>query len=476
MFWPDGTLSGHFCNEDIERVITMKIIRNWMCLLAVLGIMGSLAACGNQKETDSVPDSTVLSAANDDAEEDLLEEDSAVGDDAPIEENALVIKGKETTAHDSKADAATTAAGNTTVSRTDGSQADVNSAPVQNVTQNSNADPVSPGAPTSSAAATEAPTQAPTEPPTEAATQAPENVVSGVINLNNGAVAYEGEGISVNGNVVTITGEGDYVVSGNLPDGMIEINTTLKVKLKLNGVSIVNSSGPAILVTDARRLTITLIEGTSNVLQGGSTAFDGAICTNDTLEIKGAGSLHVNGTVEHGISSDDDIVIKNGNIQVDAVKTGMMANDDITFSGGSLRVTGGTNGMKSKGTLNITGGTIWTKGGKETKSALYSLGAFTLTGGYVYAMGCGATAPEPTFSTQCAAIVTLTPSIAAGGSTEIVSNGVQLFADASPYAYNTVFVSTPEMYDGMPFTVYANGAELGAFTTAGLVTTVTAGS
>ena len=91
-------------------------------------------------------------------------------------------------------------------------------------------------------------------------------------------------------------------------------------------------------------------------------------------------------------------------------------------------------------------------------------------------MGCGATAPEPTFSTQCAAIVTLTPSIAAGGSTEIVSNGVQLFADSSPFAYNTVFVSTPEMYDGMPFTVYGNGADMGSFTTAGLVTSVTAGS
>ncbi|MBE6825809.1 MAG: carbohydrate-binding domain-containing protein [Ruminococcus sp.] len=458
----------------------MKMIRNWMCLLAVLGMMGSLAACGTQKETDSAPDSTVLSAANDDAEEDLLEEDSAVGDDAPIVEDELVIKGKETTAPDSKAeskaDTTTAATGNTTVSRTDSSQADVNSAPVQNVTQNSSADPVSSAAPTSSAAATEAPTQAPTEPPTEATTQAPENVVSGVINLNNGAVAYEGEGISVNGNVITITGEGDYVVSGNLPDGMIEVNTTLKVKLKLNGVSISNSTGPAILVNDAKRLTITLIEGSSNVLQGGSVENDGAICTNDTLEIKGAGSLYVNGTVEHGIASDDDVVIKNGNIQVDAVKTGIMANDDITVSGGSLRVTGGTNGMKSKGTLNITGGTIWTKGGKETKSALYSLGAFTLTGGYVYAMGCGATAPEPTFSTQCAAIVTLTPSIAAGGSTEIVSNGVQLFADSSPFAYNTVFVSTPEMYDGMPFTVYGNGADMGSFTTAGLVTSVTAGS
>lgn len=470
----------------------MKFVRSWMCLLAVLGIMGSLAACGTQKETGSENDSNLSSVVgNDDAEEDRLEEDTAIGDDAPIVEDDLVIRGQESAPAESKTDSAestdskeavtSSAPDNTSSVNAQDSQDAVESKadPVQNnnsstadtPAQNSSA----PAQQTSSAAPTSsvqesAPAQ---EPATEAPTEA-QNVVSGVINLDNG-ISYEGEGISVNGNVVTITGEGDYVVSGNLPEGMIEVNTTLKVKLKLNGVNISNSAGPAIQVTDAKRLTITLIEGTSNTLSGGSVAYDGAIFTNDTLEIKGAGALYVNGTVEHGISSDDDIVVKNGDIHVNAVKTGMMANDDITVSGGAVHVVGGTNGIKSKGTLNITGGSVWTTGGpKDTKSALYSVGSFTLTGGSVYAVGCGATLPEPTFSTQCAVAVTFSPSLAAGSTASVSANGVSLFDASSANAYNTVFISTPDMYDGMPFTVYANGTELGAYTTSGLVTSVTA--
>lgn len=465
----------------------MKIVRNWMCLLAVFAMVGSLAACGTQQETASEGDSSVTSAVgNDDAEEDRLEEDTAVGDDAPINEDELVIRGQETAPVESAAEATEgeSSAADTVSSTADSASSIVEQdpqAPVESVNSavqsavDSPAQNETPVQQTSSAAPTSSvqETDALQESATEAATEA-ENVVSGIINLDNG-ISYEGEGISVSGNVVTITGEGDYVISGNLPEGMIEINTKLKVKLKLNGVNISNSTGPAIQVTDAKRLTITLIEGTNNSLSGGSVAYDGAIFTNDTLEIKGAGALTVNGTVEHGISSDDDIVVKNGNIQVNAVKTGMMANDDITVSGGSLQVVGGTNGIKSKGTLNISGGTIWTTGGpKDTKSALYSVGSFTLTGGSVYAVGCGATLPEPTFSTQCSAAITFSPSLAAGSAVSVASNGVQLFEGSAPTAYNTVFVSTPDMYDGMPFTVSANGAELGGFTTAGLVTSVTA--
>ncbi|MBQ8012683.1 MAG: carbohydrate-binding domain-containing protein, partial [Oscillospiraceae bacterium] len=270
---------------------------------------------------------------------------------------------------------------------------------------------------------------------------------------------------------------GTYIVSGYLGYGMIEVSTTEKVKLKLNGVDITNSTGPAVLVSDAKRLTMTLIEGTVNSLTGGSAAHDGAIFSNDTLEIKGAGTLYVNGTVEHGISSDDDIVVKNGDIYVNAVKTGMMANDDITVSGGTLHVTGGTNGMKSKGTMHIAGGSLWVTGGpKETKSGLYSATTFTVTGGYIYVIGCDASAPDAATSTQCALAVKFVPSLAGGSSACISSGGVALFDAYSDMAYNTVFICSPDIWDGMEFNVSANGVDYGVFNTAGMMTNVTAGS
>lgn len=462
----------------------MKILRNWMCLLTVLALVGSMAACGQQKEELNEADSSVTSAdekIDDDADvEEILNETDAPNEDAPINEDELVIKGQETvpaetaaqtqdvsesaTAAETVKTTEATAAVQTSDRQTDSKAEQTQSqAPVQNSQPEATEPPAAPQETAPPA----------TEPPTEAVD--PENIVAGIIDLDNG-ISYEGTGISVSGNVVTITGEGTYVISGTLPDGMIEVNTTLKVKLKLNGVNITNSTGPAINITDAKRLTLTLIEGTENYLTGGSVANDGALFTNDTLEIKGGGTLHVNGTVEHGISSDDDIIVKNGIIHVNAVKTGMMANDDITVAGGELHVVGNTNGIKSKGTLNITGGSVWTTGGpKETKSALYCATGFTLTGGSIYAIGCGATEPDMSTSTQRALSVRFSPSLA-GGSTAVISSGGRTLLETCPtYAYNTIFISTPELTEGMEFNVSANGTDLGTNTLNGIVTSITVG-
>lgn len=446
----------------------MKNLKKWMCLLAVLTMLGNVSACGKQTEEISRPDPTSASQEDDAEPEDYLNEPEETGDDAPIKENELVIKGEETT----PASTTTAATASDTQTETTTTAQNTETQPAASTVQNVTTDAPATQAPVQTDAPKDTPAPQTTPAPTEAPVD-PENVVSGICDLGSGHC--EGEGISLDGNTLNITGEGTYVISGNLPDGMINVSTKQKVKLKLNGVNISNSTGPAIMVNDAKRLTITLIEGTVNTVSGGSAANDGAICTNDTLEIKGAGTLHVNGTVEHGISSDDDVVIKNGNIHVNAVKTGIMANDDITISGGTLKVVGKTNGMKSKGTLHIAGGNIHVTGGpKETKSGLFSMTTFTLTGGSLYVIGCGAAEPDPATSTQNSIAVKLSPSIAGGGSAIISSGGAALFDARSDTAFNTIFVSTPEIREGMEFQVSANGTDCGIFTTTANMTSITA--
>lgn len=426
----------------------MNRAKAWLCLLAALAVMGmTFTACGKDVTENVQTTSTeaVNAAVSDDADED----DDEAGDDAPIDEDSLVIKGKTTTATDETASTAVSG---------------VQTASTGKQTNDTNATGTASRSTETKAAASGS----------DADSGEEENVVSGVIDLSSGK--FEGEGIAVNGSTIVITGEGTYVLSGSRT-GMVEVNSTKKVKLKLNGVNISNPSGPAILCTDAKKLTITLIEGTVNTLtDGANTAYDGALCSNDTLEIKGAGTLNVNANNEHGIASDDDLIIKNGTITVNAKKTGLMANDDITISGGTLRVTGATNGIKSKGTLHISGGTILSIGGpKETKSALYSAGVFTLTGGRIYAIGCGASEPDRGSSTQSAISVKYVPSMAAGSTAVLHCGGVQLMREASPYAFNTIFVSTPDIRDGQAFSVYANDVEYGSgFVTSGLLTSVTA--
>ena len=318
----------------------MRTARSIACLLIAAALCTSLAACGKQKETVSET-ITETTASVLEAEEETEEDES--GDDAPIDLDKVTARGSTTAPSESKA---TTTAVST----------DKNTASTDKKTQTTK-DPKS----TDKSSKTTT-TQTVTEP----APEGEEKAVSGIIDLGSGK--YEGEGITVDGSTIRITGSGTYILSGSR-SGMVEVNTTEKVKLKLNGVKISNPDGPAILCTDAKRLTITLIEGTYNELTDGGGAHDGTITSNDTLEIKGAGTLRVNGNVGHGISSDDDIIIKNGDITVNAAKSGLMANDDITVTGGTLHITGQTNGMKSKGTVHIEGGSMWIIGGpKETKS------------------------------------------------------------------------------------------------------------
>ncbi len=265
------------------------------------------------------------------------------------------------------------------------------------------------------------------------------------------------------------------MVSGSLSNGMIVVNSDSKVKLKLNGVTIANSSGPAIVVENAKNVTLTLIEGTTNTLSDGSNdAYSGVITSNDTIKIKGSGTLVIQANNAHGIDCDDDISIKNGTIQITAKKTGLMANDDITISGGTLQVSGGTNGIKSKGTLNISGGTICVSGSaKESKSSLYSSGIFTITGGTVIALGCGASTPSTSTSTQCSAILTISPSGAVGSTASVSIDGSVIASMASTYGYNTVFVSSPSLKSGKTVSLSISERSYGSVELSSTVTTGT---
>lgn len=467
----------------------MNQLKRTLCLVTALTLCLCTAACGKKSEDTSSVNGLLAgletdAAASESTEEtEDTEEDEDEDDDAPIDLDNIKVKGETTSAKETADTDSTT----TTTTKAD-SSADTKSTTTtaqagsasQTTTAAGNSGNSSKTTTASTQAATEAATEAPTEAPTEELTDpapetdvpAEENVVSGVIDFNTNT--FQGEGISLSGATYTITGEGTYILTGTLT-GNVEVNTTAKVKLKLGGVSITNPCGPAIVCTNAKKLTLTLIEGTQNTLTDGANAdFNGCITSNDTLEIKGAGALNINANNAHGISSDDDIIIKNGNITINAVKSGMIANDDITVSGGNLRATGGTNGIKSKGSVHIEGGSLFLYGGpREDKSAIYAGTFFSLTGGYVYALGCGAAQPDPATSTQCSICVKYTPSLAENSWASINCNGMQFLNETSPYAFNTVFLSTPDVYDGMAFSIFANGVECGeGYTTAGLSTAI----
>lgn len=189
---------------------------------------------------------------------------------------------------------------------------------------------------------------------------------TGTINLDT--MSVDGDGVSIDGNTITISKGGDFTVTGTLDDGQIAVNAIdgngdkEKVKLRLSGASITNSSGPAIAVTAADKLFITLTDGTENSLTDSETysgeSIDGCIYSKDDIEIKGSGSLNINANHGHGIKSNDSLEIGNGTININAENDGLHANETILISGGTLNIDAVGDGIQAEEILNITDGDI----------------------------------------------------------------------------------------------------------------------
>ena len=275
-----------------------------------------------------------------------------------------------------------------------------------------------------------------------------------------GSPSIVGANAAADGSRVIISAGGDYLISGNTDDGQIFVDTATeeKVKLILNGVGIANSSGPAILINDAKKCTIELMDGTVSVLRDGAKdkVNDGVIFSNDTLRIKGGGELYIYSNNAHGIAGDDDVIIEGGRYEIDSVKSGIFAHDDITINDGDLLIRGGTNGIKSKGTININGGrTIAYGGTKEEKSSVYSDGAFNYTGGTLYAVGNRVSVP--TMSYNPFIVVDCGDTYEAGSTAEMVLNDTQMAVLQPHNNFRCIMMLAPEISAGSSFYTVING-------------------
>ena len=323
-----------------------------------------------------------------------------------------------------------------------------------------------------------APEEKPTEKPTENSgtpnngegtssgdtpqTPPPEEVKTYTAEITFGSTAsVKGENVTTNGSVVTITAGGDYLISGSVTDGQLCVSTATeeKVKIILNNVNIANSSGPAIFINEAKRCTIELADGTTSTLSDGAKdkINDGVIFSNDTLRIKGSGTLNINSNNAHGIASDDDVIIDGGTYNINSIKSGIIAHDDITINDGILNIKGGTNGLNSKGTININGGRSIISGGtKEEKSSIFAAGPFSYTGGYVFAAG-NMVSP-PTSAVNPYVVVDLGKSVAAGSNVAMILNGTEFVNFAPHNNFRCLMMLAPDISSGNIFKATVNGS------------------
>lgn len=216
------------------------------------------------------------------------------------------------------------------------------------------------------------------------------------VTLKDGASTVTGSGVSVDGDTVTITAPGTYVVSGTLRNGSLVVASEAegKVRIVLSNASITNAGGAAIAVTAADEVVLVLADGTTNALADG-TGYDtsaqdapnAALFSMADLTIAGTGSLNVTGNTNDGISSKDGLVILSGSVTVTAVDDALRGKDYVIVEGGTLKLTAEQDGIKSDNETDDTVGYVQVSGGTVSITAgddgIHAEGDLAITGGTI---------------------------------------------------------------------------------------------
>ena len=194
------------------------------------------------------------------------------------------------------------------------------------------------------------------------------------INLSDGASIADSDSVVIDGDTITITEEGTYILSGSLTNGQIVVEAeNAKVQLVLDNADISCETSAAIYVKDADKVFITTTDGSTNTVctSGEFEAIDdnnidAAIFSKSDLTLNGAGSLEVTCGNGHGIVSKDDLVITSGEYVVDAGKHALSGKDSVRIAGGTFDLTAGRDGIHSENTDEEEKGFVYIENGSFT--------------------------------------------------------------------------------------------------------------
>lgn len=207
-------------------------------------------------------------------------------------------------------------------------------------------------------------------------------------------------GVSISGNIITITKEGTYVLSGALSEGQIVVDAdSAKVQLVLDNADITCASSAAIYVKNADKTFITLAEGSENILMNTAeyeaiddNNIDAVIFSKDDLTLNGKGTLTINSEYGHGIVSKDDLKLVGGTCNITAENHALSGKDSVRIAEGTYNLTSGKDGIHSenadddeKGFVYIASGDFTIESTGDGIDASYVVqiddGAFDITAG-----------------------------------------------------------------------------------------------
>lgn len=181
-------------------------------------------------------------------------------------------------------------------------------------------------------------------------------------------------GVSISGNIITISKEGTYVLSGALSEGQIVVDAdSAKVQLVLDNVDITCASSAAIYVKSADKTFITLAEDSENILMNTAeyeaiddNNIDAVIFSKDDLTLNGKGTLTINSEYGHGIVSKDDLKLVSGTCNITAKNHALSGKDSVRIAAGTYNLTSGKDGIHSENADDDEKGFVYIASGDFT--------------------------------------------------------------------------------------------------------------
>ena len=218
-------------------------------------------------------------------------------------------------------------------------------------------------------------------------------------------LASSGVSVSVSGAGVTVTSTStekdiNYILSGTTTNGFFKIYSDYRYNVLLNGVSITNPIGPAVNLQSKKNATIHLVNGTSSTFSDGQN-YDAAPVTNGTQEDQkgtffsegdllfvGGGNITVtgHGSDQHGIATDEDITIQQGNFSLSTDGgDGIHGSEGFYMNGGQVVLQNiAKDGIDGEsGAIEINCGLIQITNTTADKKAIKCDSTFTMNGGEI---------------------------------------------------------------------------------------------
>ena len=145
-------------------------------------------------------------------------------------------------------------------------------------------------------------------------------------------------------------GEITYTLSGSSDDGEFYMKGSYKATVELRGLTLTNAtpvfSGAAVCLMDGKRIEFSVKNGTVNSLTDCANPSSeleqkAALYCKGHLELKGQGTLTVNGQYAHAIKSAEFMRLRKATINVaKAVKDGISCDEYFLMESGALTITG----------------------------------------------------------------------------------------------------------------------------------------